>query len=134
MVTLPFLSLFYAILNQWGTYCLINLSLSLLLLMILTDWIMFLIITILGLILALIWCMFLFDGSIFPKDIWNWGLIFYSIGFSTFGFLFSRRKEEAFAKIGMARMCGEVVAHEMRTFLLSMKNYVLGSKKYFGTL
>ncbi len=136
-ITLPFTSAFMLLYTNWSESWLISTILSIFLLVLLTSWLAFIFITFLGIISA-IGFYSVITGSVInvPDNHTIIFLAFYSFIYSiAIGGIFSRRKEEIFnQKIEIARIFGGTVAHEMRTFLLSMKNYINGLKDHLPVL
>mgnify|MGYP005840326117 CR=1 FL=1 len=134
--TLSFIPLSGLFLNNWSSSGLIDVVLSILLLIVLTDWLVFVIIISLGALLSIGFCKIVLHSISFPTDISTGYLAIYSFIFSILiGIVFARRKEEAYdEKLDIVTAFGGVIAHEMRTFLLSIKNYIVGTKRHFNVL
>ncbi len=134
--TLSFIPLTGLILNSWNVLSLIDLVLSILLLILLVDWVIFIITLSIGATASVLFCYFFLDSFYFPTDVSTGYLTIYSFIFAIIiGLIFVRRKEESNdEKIKIATMFGGVVAHEMRTALLAIKNYIRGFRNYFSIL
>lgn len=131
LFTLPFVTFFILMLEQWSIICLINSVLSIFLLALLTDWLSFIIITISGILLAVISYIFILGPIMFSSEVSTNYLFIYTYIFSLLiAIIFTRRKEASFdQKLGVARLLGGVVAHELRTNLLIIRNYTESIKE-----
>ena len=123
LYTLPFLTSYLLFYNQGSTNWLMNMVLALFLLVLLVDWISFVVLLSLGVSLALVFYRVV-NGSIFIlEDMNNLYLAFYMYFFAILiGLIFSRNK----AKIDFERLLAmqglsASIAHEIRTPLSSIR-------------
>lgn len=120
---LSFLTSYLLLLNQGSIYWLMNLVLAIFLLVLLVDWISFIILLSLGLVVALIVDGFAEGPLYLILDSQNLYLAIYMYFFSILiGFIFSRNKE----KIDIERLfaiegLSASIAHEIRTPLSSLR-------------
>ena len=125
ILTLPFSNFFILIIEHWSNICIINSVLSLFFLAFLTDWLSFLILSVLGIILSFT-VYYLIKGHIdFSNNIATNYLLIYTFLFSfLIIFIFTKRRQIAFEqKVKIAELFGGAIAHEMRTYLLTIKNF-----------
>ncbi len=136
LFTLPFITFFMFFMSQWSVIWMINLALSIFLLILLTDWIMFSIILTLGSLLSVIIYSLIFGQIQLPSDVTTIYMTIYIIVFSVLiGLIFARRKERnSDDKIKVARLLGGTIAHEMRTFIMTIENYAYGLNRYLPKL
>ncbi len=136
MVTLPLMTFLMLLLQDWSVIWLVNMALSIFLLVLLTDWLSFTIITIIGVLSAALIYKVLIGNISFPTDISTSYLAVYTFLFSILiGLIFARRKEEALnERIEIAKLLSGTIAHEMRTFLLTIRNYSNGLKEHLPLL
>ena len=125
ILTLPFSNFFILILEHWSNICIINSVLSLFFLALLTDWLSFLILSMLGIILSFTAHYFIKGYIDFSSNIATNYLLIYTFLFSfLIIFIFTRRRQIAFEqKVKIAELFGGTIAHEMRTYLLTIKNF-----------
>lgn len=136
--SLSFLSTFMFILNQHIMFWLLNMGLSSFLLAFLVDWESFLVILMLGIISAVSASYLVAGSSIFGSS------FFIHLGYALFfsvivGILFARRREqETEEKTNGLRNLSAIIAHEMRTplvtFSLASQNFDIHIKpliKYY---
>lgn len=131
-INLPLVNCFMLILHKWSVFWLLNFTLSNLLLMLITDWMTFIILTILGVIGAFILHILIIGSIASPLSQEPIYLAFYTLIYSILiGYVFVRRKEKSFdTKLEVTQILGEIIAHEIRTFLLIIKNYCSGLNTY----
>jgi signal transduction histidine kinase len=124
------------LLSNWGIIWVMNCALSIFLLILLTDWISFCIILSLGSLLSILTYSIIFGAIHFPSDPSITYMTIYVIVFSILiGIIFARRKEKnSNEQIKIARLLGGTIAHEMRTFIMTIENYIYGMNKYFPVL
>lgn len=134
--TLPFMTFLMLFLQDWHVAWLINVVLSIFFLVLLTDWIIFICITFTGLTFSIIIHLATIGYVTCPLDNTNLALCIYAFSFLILiGAIFSRRKQEASAnRLEVANLLGSTIAHEMRTFLLSIQNYASGLSKHMPVL
>ena len=133
LVTLPLITFFILLLENWSVVCLINSVLSIFLLALLTDWLSFIILTTIGTVVAIILYLLIVGQINFPSEIATNYLFIYTYLFSfLIAVIFTRRKEASFdQKLGVAKLLGGVIAHELRTYLLIIRNYTESLKDQF---
>jgi len=126
MITLPFTSLFILIIEDWSIICMINVILSIFLLALLTSWLSFIILLICGSSAAFAWHYLFLGRSVFSSQIHLNYMALYVYFFAILIVLiFTRRKQNlADRELQLANILGGVVAHELRTYLLTIRNYV----------
>lgn len=136
MITLPFMSFLMLLLQKWAIIWLISTCLSILLLVLLTDWLIFTFLTVIGIILALVTYKFIAGSIYFPSETIDIFVIIYTISFSILiGIIFARRKEITNQeKLEVAKLLGGTIAHEMRTVLLTIRNYSKGLNRFLPIL
>jgi signal transduction histidine kinase len=125
-ITLPFNALFILISEQWSIICLINAILSIFLLSMLTSWLSFIILLTVGCCSAFTIYYYCVSNILFSSDIYLNYIALYSYIFSILIVLiFTRRKEDqSSSDLYLAKLLGGTVAHELRTYLLTIRNYV----------
>ena len=120
---LPFLSTYTVFVTAGGEWWMFNAILSLLLLIMLTDWQSFIILSVLGVTLALILYLPLgIDVKYYipPHDIYLFGYLCAFILLSAF--LFMRRKEDIqMEKIEVMKIFGSAIAHEVNSPLAAIQ-------------
>lgn len=133
LVTLPLITFFILLLENWSVVCLINSVLSIFLLALLTDWLSFIILTTIGTVVAISLYLLIVGQITFPTEIATNYLFIYTYLFSLLiAVIFTRRKEASFdQKLGVAKLLGGVIAHELRTYLLIIRNYTESLKDQF---
>lgn len=133
---LPTLNFSMLILHHWSALWLINFTLSTLLLMFLTDWMSFVILTTIGVISAFAIHLIFIGYIINPLNYEIQYLAFYIfIYIILIGYIFLRRKEKNFStKLEVTQILGGIIAHEIRTFLLIIKNYCSGLERYLPAI
>ena len=126
MITLPFNALFILLSEEWSIICLINAILSIFLLSKLTSWVSFIILLTIGCCSAFSIYYFSISNALFSHDIYLNYIALYSYIFSTLIVLiFTRRKEDQTSReLYLSKILGGAVAHELRTYLLTIKNYI----------
>lgn len=136
MINLPFLTCFMLLLQNWEIVWLINMSLSILLLVLLTDWMSFIILSSLGVLISILLYKITIGPLYLSGNINIDYLAVYTFIISILiGFIFARRKEKLLdTKVEVAQILAGTIAHEMRTFLLIIKNYSSGLSNHLPVL
>lgn len=133
---LPFLTSFLLLLNQGSTHWLMNLVLAIFLLVLLVDWISFILLLSLGISLALILDWLADDSIKLVLEMHNVHLALYMYFFSILiGLIFSRNKARINAERSSAiEGLSASIAHEIRTPLSSLRMNVELLRKYLPIL
>jgi signal transduction histidine kinase len=132
---IPFFGTFMLLMNHVSSAWLMNMVLGLFLFVLLVDWLMFLILLVLGVSFA--WFFYsLSDSSIYRIDHNALSLAIYMYFFAILiGFVFSRNKEQLVnEKLRTLQAIGANVAHELRTPLRTIQAGANGLKKYLPQL
>ncbi len=96
---LPFVTTFFFLLEKGSIEWVINVALSIMLLIVLTDWLTFVVLSVLGVTLAMIVYKLGIGPLVVSMDIDTKYTLFYAVAFSTLiGLLFARRKEQKIEK------------------------------------
>ena len=129
IITLPFSTLFILMSEHWSITALINAILSIFLLALLTSWLSFIILLSVGSLTALAYYYFFISHDIFASNIYLNYIAIYSYFFAILIVLiFTRRRQNlATRELHLAKLLGGTVAHELKTYLLTIRNYTLGS-------
>lgn len=132
---LPFFGTYMLLMNHLSNEWLMNMVLGLFLFILLVDWLMFIILLCIGIILS--WGLFVITSDetlVFSNS--NLQLACYMYLFAiVIGIVFSRNKEKlAEEKTSAAKLLAATVAHELRTPLGSIKGAASGIKNYLPTL
>lgn len=120
---LPFATTVMAIIYQFNTEWLINMSLSLFLLALLVDWISFLVLNLVGFTLGYLFCSLTLNTFVTLDNMSNTYLAFYVVLFaSLIGLIFSRRKDiQQDTKLQLMMDMGRSIAHEVKTPFASVQ-------------
>lgn len=133
---LPFLTTFMLLDSQGSTFWLLNMILALFLLAILVDWLSFIVILIVGILLGYLFFSFTGQDGLFflTSETLYWAI--YMCFFSVLvGILFSRRNQKiAQEKLNAYQIVSTSIAHEMRTPLSSMYISAQGLQRYLPLL
>ncbi len=135
MYCLPFFGTLTLLMNNLSNAWLMNMVLGLFLFILLVDWLMFVILLTLGVIIG--WLVFvLHGGQIEHLSKASLTLAFYMYVFAVaIGAIFSRSKEKlAKSKIDSAKLLAGTIAHELRTPLGSIIGTAAGLKAYLPKL
>lgn len=131
LISLPVLSVITICDSGFTDGSLVISSLSVLLLSLLVDWVMFLILMVLGYICGVIY--FFLPHSYVMLNLYEYGYSWtiYTVIFSfAIGFIFSRNREQQESlRIKAAQSIGAVIAHEIKNPLVALKMYSLEIKK-----
>lgn len=129
IITLPFSTLFILMSEHWSITALINAILSIFLLALLTSWLSFIILLSVGSLTVLACYYFFISHDIFASNIYLNYIAIYSYFFAILIVLiFTRRRQNlATRELHLAKLLGGTVAHELKTYLLTIRNYTLGS-------
>jgi signal transduction histidine kinase len=136
MIILPFMSFFMLLLQQWSVIWIVSTCLSILLLILLTEWVIFASLTFIGMMLALIIYKIIIADLFIPDNTVN---IFFSMTIMfmiiIIGSVFARKKEMINKeKVDITKLLGGTIAHEMRTILLTIGNYANGLNRFLPLL
>lgn len=133
---LPFFTTYMLLSNKGSTSWLMNVGLALFLLALLVDWLSFIVIIVLGVLLGSLFYMQMFGPNAVMLNAASLNMAIYTYIFATLiGFLFSRNRqlieEEKYATL---KTLGGVIAHEMRTPLTALAEGSRAIQEYFPIL